>query len=612
MNFTNDNPESHASVVIAKLVLFWFASVMGCVTILTHITQILGVTFKVYAYISFLLMLAMFFLTWILFRRQCRKITRYDRETLSFLLLFGLGGAFISSFFHIGAFKVSPDLFYYVPNAVYHLQNPDSPMDFGIHFLEAGKEPFISYLGATSLPFEYIQAVIAYFFGIDYLSVFFLLSPALLGFLLPITIFYLLCQFVNPKSAAAGTFFVVAIILLLGETPRTPGTWSFPNIYSGKVFFISMGIPLFAAVTVNFFRTPSPFNWLLVFAVTTALVGSTTSSMAVLPVLTVAVVIACAVASSNGYRNFIKHSLTYLLGLSYLFIYTLTVFLNFNSDVSEKSPINSDFPTTFLGHAGFFLEQSGPATPLVLMGCTVSAVLFTTGNVRKFILAWMAATLILFLNPIVSPFLIKYLTTPNIYWRLFYVYPMPLLLGLTGAGLYEYTARFSKQVRFAIISGTASVLFIAHFVPFTTSVLYLRTEFDWPRYKIPPASARSAAAVIAVAPPGPMLAPMPLNGIITMLSAAYPQMRVFTDADRAWFGRRGMSTEIENRICASEFVNGGQPDCLPAFQAVAGYDILRSIVIAQSAAADPQVQHVLERSGYVHHETVDDLLVYWR
>lgn len=73
-----------------------------------------------------------------------------------------------------------------------------------------------------------------------------------------------------------------------------------------------------------------------------------------------------------------------------------------------------------------------------------------------------------------------------------------------------------------------------------------------------------------------------------------------------------MSTEIENRICASEFVNGDQPDCLPAFQAVAGYDILRSIVIAQSAAADPQVQRVLERSGYVHHETVDDLLVYWR
>jgi hypothetical protein len=485
-------------------------------------------------------------------------------------------------------------------------------MDFGIHFLEAGNEPFISYFGATSLPFEYTQAVIAYFLGIDYLSVFFLLFPALLGFLLPITIFYLVCQFVNPKSAAVSTLFAVAIILLLGETPRTPGTWSFPNIYSGKVFLISIGISLFAAATINFFRTSTRFDWLLTFAVTTALVGATSSSMVILPVLTVAVVLACAVASGTDHKKFIKNSFVYLTSLSYLFAYTLTVFLNFHSDVSENSPVNEDFPVTFLEHAAFFLEESGPATPIALIGSTVLTLLMTSGVTRKFILAWIAATVVLFLNPIVSPFLIKYLTTPNIYWRLFYVYPMPLLLGLTGARLYEYTGRFSRPVRLAIISGAASALFIAHFVPFTTSVLYLRTEFGWPRYKMPARFEKSAAGVIAVAPPGPMLAPMPFNGIITMLSGDYPQMRVFTDAERVWFGERGLRSHIDQRICASEFVNGDKPECLPAFQAVLGYGNLNSVVILERAALDPEVQHSLSENGFIHHRKVDNLLVYWR
>ncbi|MDN5835917.1 MAG: hypothetical protein L0H12_01040 [Nitrosospira sp.] len=611
MNFTGNNPDSYASIIIVKSVLFWLMSTLACMTVLTHITQILGVSFKIYAYTGLSLMLGMSLLTWHFFRRQYSKVVRRDLETLSFLIIIGLGGAFISSFFNTGASKASYDLFYYVPNAVYHLQNPDSPMGFAIHFLEAGGEPFSSYFGATSLPFEYTQAVVAYFLQIDYLSVFFILSSALLGFLIPVALFYLICQFVNPKSAAVGALFTIAIILLLGETPRTPGTWSFPNIYIGKIFFVSIGIPLFAAATISFFRTSSRFDWMLIFAVATALVGATSSSMAILPVLTTILVIACAAVSGRDYKEFIKKSLVYLPSLSYVIVYTITAFLNFHTDVSANSPVNADFPVTFLEQAGFFLETSGPATPLALISATIIAVVMTSGMVRKFVLAWIAAAIILFLNPIVAPFLIKYLTTPNIYWRLFYVYPFPLLLGLTGARLFEYTERFSKPVRVALISGTVSMLFIAHFVPFTTSVLYLRTEFAWPGKKLQ-AFQQRAAEVIAVAPPGPMLAPMPLNGIVTMLSGNYPQMRVFNEADRVWFGERGMHSEIDKRICASEFVKDGKPDCLSEFQALLEYDNLRSVVIAKHVALDPQIQAGLNDNGFIHHRELDELLVYWK
>jgi len=612
LNFTENSPESHLSFLVVKSVLFWLVALLASMTILTHIAQASGITFKTYAYFGLVLMLGMSLLAWIFSRRQYGQVVRRDLATLSLLILTGLGGAFISSFFHTGAEKVSFDLFYYVPNAVYHLQNPDLPMGFAIHFLEAGSEPIISYFGATSLPYEYTLAVIAYFLNIPYLSAFFLVSPALLGFLIPLTLFYLVAQFVDPKPAAVGALFAVIVILLLGETPRTPGTWSFPNIFIGKVFFISIGISLFAAATVNFFRTSSPLDWLLAFVVTTAMVGATSSSMALLPLLTIAVVIACAAASGENYKRFLKKSITYAFSLSYLVIYTLTMFLNYHSDVSANSPVNEDFPVTFLGHAGFFFEKSGPATPLVLLGATVLGLLMTSGKTRRFLLAWIGTALILFLNPIVSPYIIKYLTTPNIYWRVFYVYPLPLLLGLTGAGLYKYKEKYSRTARLAFISGAVFVLFIAHFVPFTTSVLYLRTEFGWPRYKLPARFEKAAAEVIAVAPPGPMLAPLPVSGIITMLSGNYPQMRVFTDAERLWFRERGLDTAINQRICASEFVNGDKPDCLPAFQTLLGYENLHSVVIAKNAATDPQVQDALDRNGFTNFKEIRNFLIYWR
>ncbi|SDA27883.1 hypothetical protein SAMN05216315_13523 [Nitrosospira sp. Nsp18] len=613
VHFTNNNPESYTSVIIVKSALFWLMGLLACLTILTHVAQVSGITFKVYAYTALFLMLVMPLLVWIFFHEQYKKVTRYDPKTLLFLVIICLGGAFLASFFNSGATKISTDLFYYVPNAVYHLQNPDSPMDFAIHFIETGSEPFTSYFVATSVPFEYTQAVIAYFLNIDYLSAYFLFSPALLGCLIPIALYYLICQFVDPKLAVVGALFTVAIVLLLGETSRTPGTWSFPNIYSGKVFFISIGIPLFAAATVNSFRTASPSDWALTFAATTAMVGATSSTMAILPPLAVVLVVACAAVSGGEYKTFIKNLFLYSCSLSYLIVYTLVAFFNLHSDVGTNSPISEDFPVTFLGHAGFFFEKSGPATALVLIVSTVLALLMTSGKVRKFTLVWVVATIVLFLNPIVAPLLIKYLTTPNIYWRLFYIYPLPLLLGLTGAKLFEYAGRFSKPVQLGFISVTFFILFISHFVPFTTSVLYLRTEFAWPRYKMPPASQRVALAVIAVTPPGPMLAPLPLGGIVAMLSAKYPQMRVFNEAEKVWFGERGLRTEIDNRICASEFVNGDKPDCFPEFQALLGYTNLRSVVIAKSAILDSKVSSALNENGFTNRREIDDLLlVYWK
>ena len=97
-----------------------------------------------------------------------------------------------------------------------------------------------------------------------------------------------------------------------------------------------------------------------------------------------------------------------------------------------------------------------------------------------------------------------------------------------------------------------------------------------------------------------------------MLSGSYPQKRIFNEADRLWFGERGMSAEIDKRICASEFVNGDKPECLPAFRALLADSNLRSVVIAKSIARDSHVQSILNKNGFENYKEVGDLLAYWK
>ncbi|MCC2680651.1 MAG: hypothetical protein K0S36_215 [Nitrosospira multiformis] len=64
LNFTKNHPESHLSFIIVKSVLFWLVAILASMTILTHIAQAFGITFKIYAWLRLFLTLGMSLLTW--------------------------------------------------------------------------------------------------------------------------------------------------------------------------------------------------------------------------------------------------------------------------------------------------------------------------------------------------------------------------------------------------------------------------------------------------------------------------------------------------------------------------------------------------------------------
>ena len=596
--------------VLARSVLTGFTGILAALTLLTHVAQFSGISFRHYAWLS---LATVAILLPILARRvpgALRASGKFDPAAFTLLSALCAAGALIPVAFTA---YPTPDMYYYVPNAVWHLQHPDAPMDFTVHDLETGGWHFSSYFSQVSLPFEYAQAVFAHFSGLEYLEVYSILTPLLVGPMIPLAIHFLAERFIG-KHVAIGTVFAVAVIVLLGETGRTPGTLSFPYIHIGKVVALSVGVPLFAAASLEYFRAPG--RWWLLASIPTAMLGCSSTSLFIFPALAVSLALAALASSGKMARRLPA----YFSALAYLICYAIFMKFHLPHLLDGNSPINQGFPETFLGQAKLLYEKSGPSTPLAVAGSTLLGLRFASENDRAFIAAWIASLVLLFLNPVVAPFLMAHVTSPNAYWRMFYLYPLGLLLALTGAGLYAACERMSPSFRTALAGAACLILVAAHFPRFTTSALHLRTSGPgWPRIKASRDLLDASRSLISALPPGSMLASPGVGGVVSMLSGNYPQLWIFED--QQMFFEQGKYDEADRRNCASLFLgsvfpyrNGERcrsPDAFEDFRQVVERDRPRYLVGSKSVMLGADVSGLLRRQGYVHRRDFGNLSAYW-
>ena len=185
--------ENSLSTVVVKGVLLTIMLILGIHAPLTLIAQLTGMTFNLYTTISLLLILLCIVYATRVFLEEYRSIQEHDYTNLILLVLLGLLGLVLA----LLIYRPNIDDYVYVPNAVYFLNNSDKPMDFLVHFFyHTPKEPFIlSYSQATSTSYEYFQAVIAKILGVKYLDVYYILAPALMGFVIPLANYFLVSKF---------------------------------------------------------------------------------------------------------------------------------------------------------------------------------------------------------------------------------------------------------------------------------------------------------------------------------------------------------------------------------------------------------------------------------
>ncbi len=597
---------------LVRMFLVLIMSVAAALTVLTHIAQITGISFRVYAIIgTCITIIVTGCILWRELSKQIIKTVTAHPGPAAALAGCSLLGALLCLVSH----RFDFDDFYYVPNVVYYLEHPTEAMGFLIHFVDSGGDPFVSY-HFGSFPFEYSEGILAYITRYHFLTVYYFLAPALFGGMIPLVWFYLISRFgFRSRAAITGSFIICMSLLLMGEQHGSFGNFAFNRIFQGKVVMLAVGIPLFVGLTMDFFRWPGKRHWFYLFLASVAMVGFSTSAAMLLPMLASVLVIASCFWYVPNVRAWLLRGFFYLCTLVYPILYAGTFLLMSPELLNSNNPIYRHRLTTYLANVKNVL--GGSVVIIFLAAGTILAISLLQKRHRRFIVAWLALLFLLYLNPLVGPIVMK-LTRQSVFWRLFYLLPFPLVLGLSGAAVAGRLENKSPKWG-RIFFGTITVLLLAAHLPASSSSVFRRgprvTKFGIPRYKV--LNIREARSVLESAPPpGTMLALQEVSRSLPMLTAKYPQLLIRPHAIYIWMDQRGAMDKAIHRIQAQAFLGGrmSKENLDSLVWVIRQNPQIRSIV-AYSRVAEAGNRYLfglLKNFGFAEHMLADDLVVFIR
>ena len=290
------------------------------------------------------------------------------------------------------------------------------------------------------------------------------------------------------------------------------------RIWQGKALLLSVLLPVFAAWSLDFFRTMNRQNYSKLWLLGVVATGLTASSMPVLSLFCVALA-AGLLLKERFSIGAIRKALLYGSSLSWLIIVSLFVLLTVNRGELSHLGFATGFPNDYRGQFELVYSSISSFTFLSALVSFSAAVLLAEPDSRRFLVGWLGSGLLLFLNPIVMPWISEYLTSYNIYWRLFYTMPFPLVLGLSGALAIERW--FPGQVKLLIAGGTAVVALVVGLTRLhPASSVYGELPFDFAKTKVTRYAEAEVAQILAHTPPGAMLAPLRHRVLIPLYDAS--------------------------------------------------------------------------------------------
>jgi hypothetical protein len=593
---------------LAKFFLVLLSSVFAVSTVITHLSQVGGMRFNVYVIVT---LSAALIMTVVVVRFEYPKIRSSATKNwpvLAALLACCLFSVALCQF----SYRPWVDDSFYLPPVVYYLENPDQAMGFAARFIDNGGGPLVSY-HRGSTPFEFSQAAFAHATKSSVLTVYYVTVPAILGFAIALVWFYLLSRFVKSTLAAVfGTLLICVCLLLMGTNFQSFGNYAFTRIFEGKAVVLAVGVPFFTALTIDFFRFPRVRGWLYLLALATSLVGLTVAATPLVPVLATVLAVACSFSFVRGWRRRVVVTAAYLSSLVYPAIYAATIVLFSMGDVGTESALNKRWPLTFFGHAKFVWTD--PTAIILLLIGTITAIRFLKSDNRRFLVIWLVAIAVMFLNPLVAPYVIKYVTSPNLYWRVFYLLPFPLVIGLSGAALVTYLGRWDRKWR-VIVPGAVIVGLLLVNVPRPSFSVFHRASLRAPGHKVMQLSV--ARKVLELSPPaGSMLAPRMVSQAVAVLTSRHRHICYRRDGIALWLKTGERSREKQVREMASHCLGGRvSARCLFQVQWLLNKHPQITTVVAKDnviVANDNFLKSLLRRLGFTELGRADDMVVFTR
>jgi hypothetical protein len=367
-------------------------------------------------------------------------------------------------------------------------------------------------------------------------------------------------------------------------------------------------VPHFAERSLHFLRQPRARGWASLFVLGIVASGLTGTSLVFVPFLALFLGLAQLAAAGPSRRELAGvcaygASLAYLVGLAF--------YMWLRTSRSDYDHIGYEmFPSTFVGQFQMVFGEGFSVTFAVLAVATAAALVLTSGFERRFLVGWSVAALALALNPWSMP-LASGLTTYNAYWRLFFLFPFPLVLGLACAAALTRFSPGSGSAR--PITAALGLIVAAGLLNLAlpTGTTFGEIDFALGANKIDPDEERAVLEIIESSVPGGMIAPRQYSALIPMYTSELPQVCV-----RRWsllhFAYMNDRADLaESRLRAWRYLSGIRVNGFQDLRALLTRD-LPNVVLDAKASADPRLEKALQRNGYQRARSTSTYHLYTR
>jgi hypothetical protein len=476
-----------------------------------------------------------------------------------------------------------------------HALKMDDPMlgEIGLPLI------FPSYRFAS---FELLSGAGGYLFSVPAMDFYYI-------YLLPIwvvasvLVIFLLTRELIPKYWVGAGCLTLVLTLLLGEMHRSPANFSFVRLFQGKAVFLSVLVPAIFYLTARYLSDRGKkADLLLLGCCQISSVGLTNFGMLMGPIA--------------GFSALISNVLLLRSGSSKKFLYALAVLfipLPYLIIVALES---SGSPVMELGSesaANVWLSVFGSHQQYLVGVLLLAGPVLAKESLTRWRLAIPPFFLYaIFLNPVLSEFISKYITTPAVYWRVVWSFPI-LIFSAISLRLIIFEImdrRFKIFVRVLLVS--AVFLAVIYSLPFNT----LRKENIGPidgfaGWKIPQGHLRVAEiAMSLVRNNGRLLAPDEVAGVVSRFEH-HPKLISTRGFYLSWMQPSLSPSEYKARFALYSFIVGNViEDGSIVRDALRALDV--SVIVLNLNAESRTHLETLRNANYNRHSVIDVYAIWIR
>ncbi len=544
--------------VIAVTFFEFLLSIFAVWTVLTHFGRILNISLSNLSLCFSLLLLPLVFILIKRSYKEFKEITiladRNENYATMLLVVLMLVGAIMS----LGAIRPDTDDVDYTSQIIYFFNHPDKPIDLLRHDHGALEIPF-HWPIYIFYSLELLCAYIAGIFHVPFLHVYYYFLPVLGGLSIPLAWYLAFSKFTQRTMIAVLAAVAVCVFFSLNGSPhRSFGNFAFVRIWQGKTMLMAILTPLFIAFSIDFFRTSTVVNWLRLFIIAVAASGLTAMSAFYLPLL--------GIVGISYWLTLEKRSLKNLIWFFSSYAYLIIIALYFKSVVNKAALAyhgEAGWPTTFTGQFKMVFINYLSFPSLIFIFFTALSLILAKKPERYFLGFWLLGALAL-LNPLVFPFLGNHVTSLNNYWRLFYLLPIPFVIGFPVIGLEHKipekpvwgASLFMIVMLIGVLGNTYPNRYLYNYGTFA------KINYDIGKYKISPELNDDVQQIIAASTPGVMLSPYVYSSLIPVYSSELPQVSVRDYMLMSLEAGYRENVQAKQKIMAVEYISGNSPSGL--------------------------------------------------